>query len=396
ARTAPDPLVREAACRALAKIAHPSAEEALVAALQDQAAAVRFSAAQGLGNIGRAADPTVEALAARLQDDNKGVRQAVAAALAKLGGAEAARKMADRLKPGAEADPAVRNALWTAVLSIAQAGASPELAYELGSRFFALEGAEAMQRAAALYEIAQAKYPASDVGTQKVRALLERLVDAYVAGGMLEKAAPVLRQLLAETPPENPQRRQELKQQLGLILLEKGPYAEAGALLAEAVAGLGPAERGALLKAVLARTEALLQTDKPESALELLDAFRKAPAEGPPDQAEAFARLRDRATTAAVARAIANLSGSDDQVQAATAALKKIGRPAVGELLVALASAATDGRVAVETKILAALEAVTQRTDHGYDPAAPLADRLRTIEAWRASLPAPAANPSRP
>ena len=396
ARTAPDPLVREAACRALAKIAHPSAEEALVAALQDQAAAVRFSAAQGLGNIGRAADPTVEALAARLQDDNKGVRQAVAAALAKLGGAEAARKMADRLKPGAEADPAVRNALWTAVLSIAQAGASPELAYELGSRFFALEGAEAMQRAAALYEIAQAKYPASDVGTQQVRALLERLVDAYVAGGMLEKAAPVLRQLLAETPPENPQRRQELKQQLGLILLEKGPYAEAGALLAEAVAGLGPAERGALLKAVLARTEALLQTDKPESALELLDAFRKAPAEGPPDQAEAFARLRDRATTAAVARAIANLSGSDDQVQAATAALKKIGRPAVGELLVALASAATDGRVAVETKILAALEAVTQRTDHGYDPAAPLADRLRTIEAWRASLPAPAANPSRP
>jgi len=395
ARTAPDPAVREATCRALAKIAHPAAEEALVAALQDQSASVRFSAAQGLGNLGRAGDPTVQALAARLQDDNKGVRQAVAAALAKLGGPEAARKMADRLKPGAEADPAVRSALWTAVQSIAQASESPDLAYELGNRLFALEGAEAMQRAAALYEIAQAKYPPAEAGTQKVRALLERLVDAYVAGGMLDKAAPVLRQLLADTPPENPLRRQELEQQLGLILLEKGPYAEAGTLLGEAITRLQSAERTPLLKAVLARAEALLPTDKPEQALELMEALRKEAAGWPADQVEPLGRVRDRAVVAAVAHAIVNLSGSDEQVQAATAALKQIGRPAVGGLLDALEAAARDGRTGPEANILAALEAVTGRTDHGYDPAAPLRERLKAIEAWHSSLPAPADDPSR-
>ena len=397
ARSSPDAGVREAACRALAKIAHPSAEQVLVEALGDQAAGVRFSAAQGLGNLGKVGPGTVEALGAHLQDDNKGVRQAVAAALAKLGGPDAARKMADRLKPGAETEPAVRSALWTAIQGLAQQGDLPDFAQELGDRFFALEGTEAMQRAAALYEIAQSKYPASEAGSQKLRALLERLVDAYVAAGMLEKAAPVLRQLLADTPSENRERRQELQQQLGLILLEKGPYGEAGQVLARTTEALEPADRGPLVKAVLARAEVLVRTDKPEQALELIDAFKAARTNWPAaEQAEAFDQLQGEAVRAAVARAIVNLSGSDEQVQAAVAALKKIGRPAAGGLLEALESAAREGRAAVERRILAALEVVTGRTDHGYDPAAPLENRLKAIAKWRKTLAASSAGKNSP
>jgi len=397
ARSSPDAGVREAACRALAKIAHPSAEQVLFEALGDQAAGVRFSAAQGLGNLGKVGPGTVEALGAHLQDDSKGVRQAVAAALAKLGGPNAARKMADRLKPGAETEPAVRSALWTAIQGLAQQGDLPDLAQELGDRFFSLEGAEAMQRAAALYEIAQSKYPASEAGSQKLRALRERLVDAYVAAEMLEKAAPVLRQLLADTPSENRERRQELQQQLGLILLEKGPYGEAGQVLARTTEALAPADRGPFVKAVLARAEVLVRTDKPEQALELIDAFKAARTNWPAaEQAEAFDQLQGEAVKAAVARAIVNLSGSDEQVQAAVAGLKKIGRPAAGGLLEALESAARESRAPAEAKILSALEAVTGRTDHGYDPAASRENRLKAIANWRKTLASPSAEKNFP
>jgi len=390
ARTSPDPLVREAACRSLAKIAHASAEPVLVAALEDEAAGVRFSAAQGLGNLGRVAPETVEALSARLQDENKGVRQAAAATIAKLGGPADARRMAERLKSGAEADPGVRNALWTAVQALATASETPDLAQELGDLFFALEGTEAMQRAAALYEIAQTKYQASAAGSLKLQVLLEKLVDATVAAGTPEKAAPVLRQLLADTPAENPERRGELKERLGLILLSKGPYPEAAALLADVMDDREPAARASLVQAIVARAEALLEADRPEQALGLLDAFKKArPDWGVADQAEVLDRLKDRATDATIARVIANLNGSEERVGVATATLKRVGWPAVVGLLDVLERAVKESRPEVEARILAALEAVSPPeggTDRAYDPKAPLEERLKQIAAWREAL----------
>ncbi|HUS46411.1 MAG TPA: HEAT repeat domain-containing protein [Phycisphaerae bacterium] len=390
ARTSPDPLVREAACRSLAKIAHASAEPVLAAALEDKAAGVRFSAVQGLGNLGRVAPETVEALSARLQDENKGVRQAAAATLAKLGGPAAARRMAERLKAGAEADPGVRNALWTAVQALATASETPDLAQELGDLFFALEGTEMMQRATALYEIAQTKYPASAAGSLKLQVLLEKLVDATVAAGTPEKAAPVLRQLLADTPAENPERRGELKERLGLILLSKGPYPEAAALLADVMDDREPAARAALVQAIVARAEALLEADRPEQALGLLDAFKKArPDWGVADQAAVLDRLKDRATDATIAWVIANLNGSEERVGVATATLKRVGWPAVVGLLDAIERAVKESRPEVEARILAALEAVSPPeggTDRAYDPKAPQEERLKQIAAWREAL----------
>ena len=106
--------------------------------------------------------------------------------------------------------------------------------------------------------------------------------------------------------------------------------------------------------------------------------------------------MQGEAVKAAVARAIVNLSGSDEQVQAAVAALKKIGRPAAGGLLEALESAAREGRAPAEAKILSALEAVTGRTDHLYDPAATLENRLKAIANWRKALTAPSAGKEAP
>jgi len=386
ARAALPPAVREAACLALSKIAPPSAEGVLAAALEDPIAGVRFSAAQGIGNLGKVSDKTVAALAARLQDENKGMRQAVAAALAKLGGPEAARKMADRLKVGAEAEPAVRNALWAAIKALVDHAGSPDLAQELGDRFFAREGAEEMQHAAALYEAAIAKLTVTARTGPAAQALYEKLVDTYVAAGMPDSAVPALRQLLVITPPAGGTRLRQLNQQLGQVLLAKEPITEAVAPLAAAMKDAGAEDRNAILKAIQTRAEALLKADRPEPAMELLTAFRNAVADaGGTAAADALQKLTGQAVAATVAQAVPKLSGTDEQAAAASATLKKIGAPAVGKLLDALEAAVQEKRVGAEARILAVLEAAGGNKDRGYSLQAPAEERLKKIAAWRES-----------
>jgi HEAT repeat protein len=396
ARLAPPPAVREAACQALSKIAPSGAEEVLAGALEDPVASVRFSAAQGLGNLAKIGDKTLTALAARLQDENKGVRQAVAAALARLGGAEAARKMTDRLKVGAETEPAVRNALWAAVKALVDRSTSPDLAQDLGDRFFAREGTEEMQHAAAMYEAALAKFPPTARSGQGYQTLHEKLVDAYVSAGMPESAVPALRQLLAGTPAENVVRVRELNQQMARILLAREPYAEAVPHVVAGVKGATVEERLSLLKALQTRAETLVKSGRPEQAMELLDAFGAAQSDwGGGEMGAALAALDEQARDATVAQAVTKLLGPDDQAAAATATLKKIGKPAIGKLLDALQAAATDKKTVLEGRILAALEAVFGRKDHGYNLQAPLENRMKIIGTWRDSLaaPPPAATP---
>lgn len=384
ARTAAQPAVREAGCLALARIAPPSAEQILSAALDDPVPSVRFSAAQGLGNLGKADEKTVAALVARLQDKDKGVRQAVAAALAKVGGADAAAQMADRLMPGAEAEPAVRNALWEAIRSLADQSGSPDLAQQMGDVFFGREGAEDMQRAAALFELALTKVPATARNSPAAVALYEKLVDAYLAAGTPDSAVPTLRQLIILTPEENKTRLREINQQLGLILLAKEPYTEGIPPLVAAMDGADTPSRNTILKAVQARAEALLNAKRPELATELLTALARArPDWGGTDLAPALKALNDQAAAGAIDAALTKLTGSEEQAAAATATLKKIGKAAAPKLLDALEAAARKKQTALEARVLAALEAATARSDHGYDPKAPLDDRLKKIADWR-------------
>jgi len=399
ARMAPQPAVREAACQALAKIAPSGAEDVLGGALEDAVASVRFSAAQGLGNLPKVGDKTVAALAARLQDENKGVRQAVAAALARLGGTDAARKMTERLKIGAETEPAVRNALWAAVKALVDRSTSPDLAQDLGDRFFAREGTEEMQHAAAMYEAALAKFPPTARSGQAFQTLYEKLVDAYVAAGMPESAVPALRQLLAITPAENALRVRELNQQMARILLAREPYAEAVPHLVAGINGASLEERLSLLKAFQTRAEALLKSGRPEQAMELLDAFGAAQDDwGGGDVGAALKALRDQARDEAVAQAVTKLLGPDDQAAAATATLKKIGKPAIGKLLDAIQAAAEGKKTVLEGRLLTVLETVFGRKDHGYSLQAPLEERLKKIEVWRETIaaPSPAAAPPAP
>jgi len=385
ARKAGPPAVRESACLALSKMAAPSAEKVLAAALDDPEPSVRYAAAQGLGNLDEVGGKTVTALVARLQDKDKGVRQAVAAALAQVGAEEAAAEMAARLKPGVETEPAVRNALWDAIGALAEDASSPDLAESLGDVFFARGGpdaAEEMQRAAELYQVALAKIPAAERSGQQAVSLYEKLVDAHVAAGTPERAVPTLRQLIVLTPAENLPRLRELNRQLGFILLAKDPCTDSVPPLAAAMKGADAEARAAILDAVRDRAGALLEAEKPVAALDLVVALERAR----PDAGETLKALHAKAADAALAAVLLRLEGTEEEAAAATATLKKIGVSAAAHLLDVLERAARKEQTPLERRTLDALEAVTGRSDHGYDPDAPLKDRLQRIEAWRKML----------
>jgi HEAT repeat protein len=387
ARSASSPAVREAACQAIARIATPAVEDVLAGALGDTSPSVRFSAAQGLANVGKVSDTTAAALATRLSDENKGVRQAVAGALAKVGGAEAARLMVDRLKAGVETEPTVRTALWESARGLVDRAESADLARDLGERFFAREGAEDMQRAAILFEAAIAKLPAPDRTGPAGRAILEKIVDAYLAAKMPDSAIKPLRQLIAAAPADQPARLRQLQQQLGLLLLAKEPYADAVPPLVAALSGATTGERQTILKDILVRAEALMKADRVEPAMDLLTAFGKAQADwGGGETGDALRQLSAQATAATVSRAVTALGGTEEQAAAAMITLRKVGPAARPRLLDTLETAAREKKTDLETRTLAALEAVTGRKDHGYDPAAPLEERLKQIATLRQSI----------
>ena len=295
--------------------------------------------------------------------------------------------MADRLKAGAETEPAVRTALGDAVKALVDRAGSPDLAKELGERFFEREGAEDMQRAAVLFEMALAKVPAADRAGPAAQALCEKIVDAYLAAKMPDSAIAPLKKLLAATPPDQAARLRQLHQQLGHILLAKEPYAEAVPSLAAALKGATTDERQAILHDIQARAEALLKADRPEPAMDLLAAFGKAQDDwGGGEAGEALRQASAQATAATVSQAVRRLSGTEEQATAAVAAIRKVGTGACPKLLDALEAGAREKKTDLEARALAALEAVSGRKDHGYDPAAPLDDRLKQIAAWRQSL----------
>lgn len=109
----PDITVRSAAVHALGRLQHPAGQEAIAAALEDEAAEVRAIAAEAAGEAGltRLAD----GLYARLSDPAWRVRFQAAAALGKLGAAGR-----ERLRQAAQLpDPAAARA---ATLTLAELG----------------------------------------------------------------------------------------------------------------------------------------------------------------------------------------------------------------------------------------------------------------------------------
>ena len=157
--------------------------------------------------------------------------------------------------------------------------------------------------------------------------------------------------------------------------------------LVAALKGASTDERQAILRDLQARAEALLKADRPEQAMDLLAAFGKAQSDwGGEEAGEVLRQLSAQATAATIARAVGRLGGAEDQAAAAAATLRKVGLAAAPKLFDALETGAKEKKTDLETRALAALEAVTGRKDHGYDPAAPLEERLKQIAAWRQSL----------
>ncbi len=178
--------VHEAAARALSKIARPETLPLLLNCLDDPAPAVRFFAAQGLGNIGNSDPRAIDALVKRLADADKGVRAAAVDALGRIGGQTVAHDIAARLASASETDADVRAALWTALAALEKRTAQPSDIVTLADSFLVADAAGA----ARLYEIAADKLRPEEKSEFAVR-LHAKLADAYVRAGQPAKAAAV-------------------------------------------------------------------------------------------------------------------------------------------------------------------------------------------------------------
>jgi hypothetical protein len=102
-----DPCVRRIAGSFLGRVDHPSAEAALIAALDEASADIRQAAAIGLGLSDKPAHAT-EPLLRRLRDDSPLVRRSAAWALGELEAAQAMVQLIELL--GRDPDPRVRQA----------------------------------------------------------------------------------------------------------------------------------------------------------------------------------------------------------------------------------------------------------------------------------------------
>lgn len=344
-------------------------------ALSDKAPAVRLEAVRALGVI-RAA--TAEDVAPLTQDPDRGVRQAAMETLAVLGDTRSISVVLDRTL-AAEADPAVRQKAWETLVSL-------------------LDKAD----------------------TEKVAAVAKGLADRPEAR---EYRIRVLT-LLVDRYKNDPAARAGTQAELGELLLAADQPARAAEALAAAYPAAADGRRGRLW---LMWVEALLWADDPSALtqmseqrdgelftaaverlcqrLEVLRAAERYPAAVVlADQA--LARLGDRlaatsregitawradcdrrgheADAARVAGLLKALNSPDttagDQARRELLAMgKRATLPMVEQFRSSIGDEAARGQM--EKNVPALLSVIDSRFT-GYDPAAPLDERTRVVEAW--------------
>ena len=378
--------LREALLSAMGAVGDLSAVEVLLDALQDHEARIRLAAVNGLAQLN--ATTSTPALAPLTGDPDRGVRQAAIVALGSLGGQEYLSDILRRTDPTYEKDAGVRQEAWNTVMKI---------------------------------------LPATNV--ELIEAVGQSLARR---GDALEQRIHVLQLLAAKLKARESSHLPHALVDLAEALLEADRAAEAASHLAEAYPLLLMAEDPAAQGAWFLWVEAMLLADDPACAGVIAqqdneDAFDWAVASLEarlgrlsersgylgliPLAEEALGQLSNRldATqrqeiqeTLAAARA-GQLSADREQVagllprltaddpagrQEAMQQLSDMSSRAVRPLLEEIKSDITSEQpnAALEKAIVDALRQIAPRLS-GYDPEAPLADKLSQVDAWLGALP---------
>jgi len=374
--------VREAAVRTLSRIGRESSLPALVKALDDSNAKVRFFAAQGLGHIGKDDARVVEALLNHLSDADKGVRTAVADTLGKLGNGQASSAIAARLGPGGESEKEVRLTLFDALLTIQRRSDDPKTVERLADEFAGHADPGSAKGAAQLYDVAIAKLGGGNDNSHLIR-LKEKLADVSIRAGLANKAVAVLRELVAGT--EDQATRLPLEQKLGKILITIPPHIEGLEILTKAVTTLPADQRGPLLEVIHDQARRLKDEGKPAEGWAIVTRARKTLGKtwAGSDRASRMETLYLTTGRALFDRALQGLASEDADAQKRAEDQARQVAAVQGDLLLgrlAEALAAGDqGRVKLLERILPALGNDLAK----YRAAATAEDKLEMVKAWR-------------
>ncbi|MBN2582015.1 MAG: HEAT repeat domain-containing protein [Planctomycetes bacterium] len=378
--------VREAVARTLSRIARDESLPALIRALDDSAAKVRFFAAQGLGNVGKDNAKAIEALLNHLSDTDKGVRAAVADTLGRIGNGQAASAIASRLAPGGESEKDVRQTLAGALLAIERRSDNPQTIERLGDELAASGDADSLKWAVQLYDLSVSKMGTN--GNGHLAHLKEKLADASLRSGQANKAVSLLRELVEAE--KDAARRQALQQKLGRVLITIPPYVEGVDLLVKAIQSAPADKRAALLQDIHDQTRRLKDEGKPADAYLIISRARRALDRTWSVEADVAARMETLYLTVGRAvfdRVLQQLDAEDEAVR--KQALDQATQVVSGEpqlLVTRLTQALTDGdasRVARLEKLLPALG----RDLAAYNAAATHEAKLAIVKTWGQAPP---------
>jgi HEAT repeat protein len=375
----------EALLRAMGAVGSGDFLPVVGSALQDPAAVIRLAAVNSLGRLGNGG--SAGALVPLLGDADPGIRRAALTVIGALGGAQYLEAILARTKPAAEPDAAVRQQAWGVTMDV-------------------LKTADA-----------DAHWKAAEALRGRENALEWRL--------------RVLELLLTRMKEDRDKRLPEAHRQLGLALLQADRPGEAAEQLKQAHALMVEANRPDAQAVWLEHIEALLRSDpsaavqattaqeddaafakayektndrltrlKNERQWDQLIALARTAAEGlaPRLTAEQLAELRklqaeaieqrDMAVRERVARLAGDLAAGDAATrQAAAAAIRELGPPAVPALLEQL-RALVDGAAANPDGERAIVELLGKMAPglKGYDLDGEASARLAQIEQWLADL----------
>jgi HEAT repeat protein len=378
--------LREALLGAMGALKDPRLADLMRAALGDPQATVRLSAVKGLGRLGR--PEAVAAVAELTGDDDRGVRLAALSVVQTMGTPAQLDAVLARTDPAVEPDETVREQAWTAataLLAKADVARLEKVAEKLAGQP-ALRG-----RLVEVLRLRAEKTPRQPL--EAWTAVRLRLCEALLAASRPAEAARELADVHAALAEAGDDRAGEVRLRWIAALLAAG---DASAI--ERIAETDDAELfDAAVDRLVGRLRALEEAKDWDALIRLAAVAQerlKDRLKSDPDAEQIADLLRTaraeqrKADRQRVAGLLDRLTAGDEAVRAA--ARKEIAamngravRPLVDELRGAVAAQPPDA--SAEDAILALLASLAPQLK-GYDPKAPVADRVKVVETWLRQL----------
>lgn len=376
--------LRESLLTAAGAVAHESFVPVLTNALEDPSAVVRLAAVNALARMG--AKSAVEDIEPLMADADRGVRQSAIAVVATLGGKEYLSGILHRTYPSVEPDAGVRKQAWEVVMALLADAEPPTLRRVADHIERHPDAAEQYIRVLRL--LVNGLQSAGDTAPTRLAAARRDLAEALLSSGRAAEAAPHFEKAWKSAIERGEQPAAELRLRWIEALLASNDTA--------AVAAISDCQRqetfAEAMELLETRLDELATRQDHEAAIRLCEEALEQLSERISQQRrQSLQRRHEQATTLrleAERERVTELCGqltSDDEAtrQKARSELLDMSQRALPHVLRVLRSAVASDPPDSDTEeaIVPVLNELEPDLT-GYDPSAPVQERLSVIEKW--------------